>query len=75
MAVAAASIRRGAVVLIRLPRDKGRPASVARSDLLSELSYAAVLPITSDIAGRHQPQDRHRTVTGERIARGIAGDG
>jgi len=49
MAVAVASVRRGAVVLIRLPRDKARPAVVVRSDLLSELSYATVLPITSEL--------------------------
>jgi mRNA interferase MazF len=43
------AIRRGAVVLVRLPRDKARPAVVVRSDLLSELSYATVLPITTDL--------------------------
>jgi mRNA interferase MazF len=36
-------------VLVRLPRDKARPAVVVRSDLLSELSYATVLPITTDL--------------------------
>ncbi len=36
-------------MLIRLPRDKARPAVVVRSDLLSELSYATVLPITSEL--------------------------
>jgi mRNA interferase MazF len=49
MAVEPASIRRGAVVLVRLPRDKARPAVVVRSDLLFELSYATVLPITSEL--------------------------
>lgn len=49
MAVEAAAIRRGAVVLVRLPRDKARPAVVVRSDLLSGLSYATVLPITSEL--------------------------
>jgi mRNA interferase MazF len=49
MALATASVRRGAVVLIRLPRDKARPGVVVRSDLLSELSYATVLPITSEL--------------------------
>ena len=49
MAVAATSISRGAVVLVRLPRDKARPAVVVRSDLLSGLSYATVLPITSEV--------------------------
>jgi len=43
------AVRRGAVVLVRLPRDKARPAVVVRSDLLRELSYATVLPITSDL--------------------------
>jgi len=36
-------------VLIRLLRDKARPAVVVRPDLLSELSYATVLPITSEL--------------------------
>jgi mRNA interferase MazF len=43
------AVRRGVVVLVRLPRDKARPAVVVRSDLLSELSYATVLPITTDL--------------------------
>jgi mRNA-degrading endonuclease toxin of MazEF toxin-antitoxin module len=37
------------VVLVRLPRDNARPAVVVRSDLLSELSYATVLPITTEL--------------------------
>jgi mRNA interferase MazF len=37
------------VVLVRLPRDKARPAVVIRADLLAELSYATVLPITSEL--------------------------
>jgi mRNA interferase MazF len=41
--------RRGVVVPIRLPRGKARPAVVVRSDLLAELSYATVLPITSEL--------------------------
>ena len=49
MALDPASVRRGAVVVIRLAGDKARPAVVVRSDLLSELSYATVLPITSDL--------------------------
>lgn len=36
-------------MLVRLPRDKARPAVVVRSDLLCELSYATVLPITSEL--------------------------
>ena len=43
------AVRRGAVVLVRLPRDKARPAVVVRSDLLSGLPYATVLPITTDL--------------------------
>jgi mRNA interferase MazF len=38
-----------AVVLVRLPRDKARPAVVVGSGLLSELSYATVLPITTEL--------------------------
>lgn len=49
MALAPDSVRRGTVVLFRLPRDKARPAVVVRSNLLSELSYATVLPITTDL--------------------------
>lgn len=49
MALIPRAVRRGAVVLVRLPRDKARPAVVVRSDLLSELSYATVLPITTEI--------------------------
>jgi mRNA interferase MazF len=49
MALASEAVRRGAVVLVRLPRDKARPAVVVRSDLLSELSYATVLPITTEL--------------------------
>ena len=47
MALDSATIRRGAVVLVRLPRDKARPAVIIRSDLLAEPSYATVSPITS----------------------------
>ncbi len=49
MALTPGAVRRGVVVLVRLPRDKARPAVVVRSDLLSELSYATVLPITTDL--------------------------
>lgn len=49
MVLAPEAVRRGAVVLVRLPRDKARPAVVMRSDLLAELSYATVLPITTDL--------------------------
>jgi mRNA-degrading endonuclease toxin of MazEF toxin-antitoxin module len=37
------------VVLVRLAGDKARPAVAVRSDLLSELSYATVLPITTGL--------------------------
>jgi mRNA interferase MazF len=43
------AVRRGVIVLVRLPRDKARPAVVVRWDLLSEFSYATVLPITTDL--------------------------
>ncbi len=36
-------------MLVRLPCDKARPAVIVRSDLLAELSYATVLPITSEL--------------------------
>jgi mRNA interferase MazF len=49
MALDPGAVRRGVVVLIRLPRDKARPAVVVRSDLLAELSYATALPITSEL--------------------------
>ncbi|MGD0434591.1 MAG: type II toxin-antitoxin system PemK/MazF family toxin [Acetobacteraceae bacterium] len=49
MALDPGAVRRGAVVLIRLPRDKARPAVVVRSDLLAELSCATVLPVTSEL--------------------------
>ena len=49
MALDPGAVRRGVVVLIRLPGDKARPAVVVRSDLLSELSYATVLPITTEL--------------------------
>jgi mRNA interferase MazF len=49
MAVDAAAVRRGAVVVVRLSRDKARPAVVVRSNLLAGLSYATVLPITTEL--------------------------
>jgi mRNA interferase MazF len=36
-------------VVVRVPRDKARPAVVVRADLFSDLSYATVVPITSDL--------------------------
>ncbi len=49
MGLAPDAVQRGAVVLIRLPRDKARPAVVLRADLLSQISYARVLPITTEL--------------------------
>lgn len=49
MALDFGEVRRGRIVLVRLPRDKARPAVVVRSDLLAELPYATVLPITTDL--------------------------
>jgi mRNA interferase MazF len=49
MALDTASVRRGAVVVVRVPGDKARPAVVVRSDLLSDLSCATVLPITTEL--------------------------
>lgn len=48
MAVEPDAIRRGTVVVLRMAGDKARPAVVVRSDLLSGLGYATVLPITSE---------------------------
>jgi mRNA interferase MazF len=36
-------------VVVRVPRDKARPAVVVRADLFADLSYATVVPITSDL--------------------------
>jgi mRNA interferase MazF len=47
MAVDPDAVRRGTVVLVRMAHDKARPAVVVRSDLLSALSYATVLPLTT----------------------------
>jgi mRNA interferase MazF len=49
MALEPDAVRRGSVVIFRLPGDKARPAVVVRSDLLSDLSYATLLPITSEL--------------------------
>jgi mRNA interferase MazF len=49
MAIEFGDVRRGMVVLVRMPRDKARPAVVVRSDLLAELSYATVLPLTTEL--------------------------
>ncbi len=49
MALNLGAVPRVVVVTIKLPRDRARPAVVVRSDLLSELSYATVLPITTEL--------------------------
>ena len=49
MALEPDAVWRGVVVLIRLPRDKARPAVIVRSDLLAGLTYATVLPITTEL--------------------------
>ena len=41
MALGPEQIRRGAIVLVRLPDDKGRPALVVRADILAELGHSA----------------------------------
>ena len=53
MALEPDTVRRGVLVLIRLPEtlpgDKVLPAVVVRSDLLAELPDATVLPITTEL--------------------------
>jgi mRNA interferase MazF len=49
MALAPQQIRRGVIVLVRLPDDKSRPAVVVRADILTELSYATILPLTTEL--------------------------
>lgn len=49
MAVTPEQLRRGAIVLVRLQNDKSRPAVVVRSDLLAELPYATILPLTTEL--------------------------
>ena len=51
MAIEPERLRRGMVVLIRLPGDKARPAVVLRSDTLARLSYATVVPFTTTSVG------------------------
>jgi mRNA interferase MazF len=49
MALSPEEVRRGAVVLVRLPDDKGRPAVVVRANLLAGLPYATILPLTTEL--------------------------
>jgi mRNA-degrading endonuclease toxin of MazEF toxin-antitoxin module len=48
MALRPEEIRRGAIVLVRLPEDKARPAVIVRADLLAGLPYATILPLTTE---------------------------
>jgi mRNA interferase MazF len=47
MAVEPGQLRRGVVVLVRLPGDKARPAVVLRSDALARLPCATVVAFTT----------------------------
>jgi mRNA interferase MazF len=47
MAIEPEKLRRGAVVLVRFPGDRARPAVVLRSDTLARLPYATVVPFTT----------------------------
>jgi mRNA interferase MazF len=49
MALAPGQIRRGAIILVRLPDDKSRPALIVRADLLAWLPYATILPLTTEL--------------------------
>ena len=49
MALEAGAVRRGVVVPVRPARDKARPAVLVRSDLLSALSSATMLPLTTEL--------------------------
>jgi mRNA interferase MazF len=49
MALTPEQIRRGAIVLVRLPDDKGHPALVVRADILAGLPYATILPLTTEL--------------------------
>ena len=49
MALAPEQLRRGAVVLVRLPDDKSRPAVIVRADILAGLPYATILPLTTEL--------------------------
>jgi len=49
MALTPEQIRRGVIVLVRLPDDKSRPAVIVRGDILADLSYATILPLTTEL--------------------------
>ena len=48
MAIEPERLRRGMVVLVRLPGDKARPAVVLRSDALARLPCATVVAFTTE---------------------------
>ena len=56
MAVEPARLRRGSVVLVRLPGDKARPAVVLRSDALVRLPYATVVAFTTTAHAEPDPR-------------------
>jgi mRNA interferase MazF len=49
MVLAPEQIRRGVIVLVRLPDDKSRPAVIVRADILAGLPYATMLPLTTEL--------------------------
>jgi mRNA interferase MazF len=49
MALTPEQFRRGAVVLVRLPGDKSRPAVIVRANILAGLPYATILPLTTEL--------------------------
>jgi mRNA-degrading endonuclease toxin of MazEF toxin-antitoxin module len=49
MALTPEQIRRGVIVLVRLPDDKSRPAVIVRADILADLSYATISPLTTEL--------------------------
>jgi mRNA interferase MazF len=49
MALELGRLRRGMVVLVRLPGDKARPAVVLRSDALARLPYVTVVAFTTTV--------------------------
>jgi mRNA-degrading endonuclease toxin of MazEF toxin-antitoxin module len=56
MALTPEQIRRGVIVLVRLPDDKSRPAVIVRGDILADLSYATILPLTTELRALSNPR-------------------
>ena len=56
MALTPEQIRRGVIVLVRLPDDKSRPAVIVRGDILADLSYATILPLTTKLRALSNPR-------------------